>query len=80
MLCRNRSQRIAEVARVLKIMLKTGKRVINIDPQDIGFAGEIVEERCPGYSCAPSNVIDTCSLIPLLEEELVGSIVQCSEG
>ena len=75
MLYRNRSQRIAEVARVVKMVLKTGKRVINIDPQDIGFAGEIVEERCPGYSCAPSNIIDTCSLIPLFEEKFVGGIL-----
>ena len=79
-LYRNGSQRIAQVARVLKITLNTGKCEVSIDPQDIGFAGEIVEERCPGYSCAPSNVIDTCSLIPLFEEELVGSIVQRSEG
>ena len=75
MLCRNCSKRITEVARALKIMLKTGKRVINIDPQDIGFAGEIVEERCPGYSCAPSNVVNTGPLISLFEEEFVGGIL-----
>ena len=75
MLCRNRSQRITEVARVLKIMLKTGKGVINIDPQDIGFAGEIVEERCPGDSCASGNVVNTGPLISLFEEEFVGGIL-----
>jgi hypothetical protein len=80
MLCRNCSKRIAEVVIAVKMVLKAGKRVVDINPQDIGFAGEIVEKRRPGDSCASGNVIDTGALIPLFEEEFVGSILQCSQG